>query len=155
MDLVIHIEKPFETVITPAPIEKALTETFRQQPTPARSVSVVVTDNQTVQQLNAQYRGLDSPTDVLSFHNEPDPAFPDPTLTDHLGDIIIAYPVAERQAASGGHAPAAEIMLLTVHGALHLLGFDHDTPTRKTAMWQAQQQIMTALELAHIQPTEQ
>jgi len=154
MDILIHIEESFETLIDSGAIEKAVTETFRQWSTSAGSVSVVVTDSHTIQQLNAQYRGIAAPTDVLSFENEADPDFPNPTPSHHLGDIIIAYPVAEQQAAAAGHTPAEEILLLTIHGALHLLGFDHDTPARKAAMWQAQRYIMNTLNLAHIHPTE-
>ena len=51
-------------------------------------------------------------------------------------------------------SPLQELVLLTVHGTLHLLGFDHDTPTRKGEMWHTQQQIMAELNLAHVQPTE-
>jgi probable rRNA maturation factor len=109
-----------------------------------------------VQQLNAQYRGIDAPTDVLSFENTPDPDFPelDETEAGHLGDIIIAYPVAEAQAMAAGHTAQQEVILLAVHGLLHLLGFDHDTSENKEKMWQTQRQIMVELGLEHVQPTE-
>jgi probable rRNA maturation factor len=117
------------------------------------TVTVVITHTETIQQLNQQYRGIAAPTDVLSFENTPDPDFP---MSDsgHLGDLIIAYPVAQAQAEAAGHTPEEEIILLAVHGALHLSGFDHATPAGKERMWAAQGQVMESLGLAHVQPTE-
>jgi probable rRNA maturation factor len=159
MDITFQIDEPFQPQVEPEQIEQALRLTFDffyQAAEVVNSVTVVVTDNELIQQLNAQYRGVDAPTDVLSFENAPDPDFPevDETATAHLGDIIIAYPIAQAQALAGGHTPQAEVTLLAVHGFLHLLGFDHDTPANKENMWAAQQRVMTTLGLAHVQPTE-
>lgn len=116
----------------------------------------MITDSAAVQQLNRQYRGIDAPTDVLSFENRPDPDFPnlEPAIGHYLGDIIIAYPVAKAQADATGHLVMEEIILLAIHGALHLLGFDHDTSQNKDKMWAAQGHIIDKLGLASIQPTE-
>lgn len=157
MEFTVQIDEPFDIQVAAEPIEKALQTTFRHFTTVTTgTVSVVVTDNNTVQQFNHQYRGIDAPTDVLSFENILDPDFPshDSTVAPHLGDIIIAYPIAEAQARVAGHAPPEEVILLAVHGALHLLGFDHDTPENKANMWAIQEKIMTDLGLTHIQPTE-
>jgi probable rRNA maturation factor len=154
---ILEIDELFTSQLDPANLEKTLLTTFKlYPPLPVAAqngtVTIVITDNDTVQQLNHQYRGINAPTDVLSFENIPDPDFPaDDT---HLGDIIIAYPVAEAQAQTSGHAASEEITLLLVHGALHLRGFDHDTPAAQSKMWAAQLQVMTELGLAHIQPTE-
>jgi probable rRNA maturation factor len=163
MDVIFQIDEPFQRRVEPDRIEQALRLTFDlfnetggSNEVTANSVTVVVTDNEVVQQLNAQYRGIDAPTDVLSFENTPDPDFPelDEATAGQLGDIIIAFPVAEAQALVGGHMPLEEITLLAVHGFLHLLGYDHDTPDRKQAMWATQQQVMAKLGLAHVQPSE-
>jgi probable rRNA maturation factor len=155
VDTVIQIDEPFKPNIRRGRIEAALNETFRLfLPPPGGTMSVVVTDNETVQGLNRAYRGIDAPTDVLSFDNVPDPDFPGEEVSRHLGDVIIAYPVAEKQAAAGGHTVLEEVLLLTIHGTLHLLGFDHDTPANKEKMWVAQGRVMAALDLAHIQPTQ-
>lgn len=155
MDFDIQIDHSFAAKVNPQQIEAALMVTFRFQSPPANTetVSIVVTDNNTVQYLNRQYRNMDAPTDVLSFEHIPDPDFPDGDTT-HLGDIIIACPIAETQATAAGHTVQEEVILLAVHGALHLLGFDHDTPANRTQMWAVQHQVMTELGLAHIQPTE-
>jgi probable rRNA maturation factor len=155
VDIIIQIDEPFLAQVNPARLEQALLITCRfcSTSSPESTVFIVITDNDTVQQLNHQYRGIDAPTDVLSFENIPDSDFPHSEAT-HLGDIIIAYPVAEIQALAAGHTVLEEVILLTVHGGLHLLGFDHNTPANKNKMWAAQHQIMTELGLAHIHPTE-
>ncbi|GAB4415840.1 MAG: hypothetical protein Fur0044_10980 [Anaerolineae bacterium] len=160
MDIFFQIDEPFQALVEPEPLEKAVQLTLRflgnSYASSINSVTIVITDSDTVQQLNAQYRGIDAPTDVLSFENTPDPDFPelDETEAGHLGDIIIAYPVAAAQAAAAGHTAQNEVILLAVHGLLHLLGFDHDTPENKEKMWQTQRQIMVELGLGHVQPTE-
>lgn len=92
-------------------------------------VSIVLVDDPYIQELNAEYRGKDCPTDVLSFAMEEgeaeidyDGEAPDFRL---LGDIVISLETAERQAQEYGHSYEREITFLTVHGMLHLLGYDH------------------------------
>jgi probable rRNA maturation factor len=156
MPFSLQIDPPFEAALKPELIEKALATTFNLlQRNQDALISVVITDAEQVQALNRDYRGIDAPTDVLSFENEPDPDFPD-TFQDlpYLGDIIIAYPVAERQAELAGHPSGDEVVLLAVHGLLHLLGYDHDTAEGKAEMWARQSEVMTSLGLAHARPTE-
>jgi len=106
------------------------------------SLTIVITDDETVHQLNQQYLNEDKPTDVLSFPSgDPDPE----TGDTYLGDVVIAYPYASRQAKQAGHAIMAELELLVVHGTLHLLGYDHLTPEEKAEMWQIQDEILTQL----------
>lgn len=159
MEIAIEIDEAFVAKVNPAPIKEALRQTirhFNKGIILPSGINIIITDEMTLRQLNLQYRGIDSPTDVLSFENNVDPDFPlvDPLANNHLGDIIIAYPVAKAQATSRGHTPLDEIILLVIHGALHLLGFDHDTADHKEEMWAAQQQILAGMGLAHVQPTE-
>jgi len=96
-------------------------------------MGLVITDSETVQQLNSAYRDKDEPTDVLSFpmlpctgkENEPSFVVP-PDGVRHLGEVIISYPKAAQQAQEQGHDLEKELALLTTHGVLHLLGYDHD-----------------------------
>jgi len=81
-------------------------------------ISVVLCDDAFIRLLNAQYRGRDGPTDVLSFAQD------DPDL---LGDIVISLPTAARQAEAAAWALESEVALLGVHGLLHLLGYDDET----------------------------
>lgn len=113
-------------------------------------LSVVVTDDETVRELNRTYRGVDEATDVLSFAAQDDATEGAPVLPpeaaaeieDYLGDILIAYPYSLRQAARLGVSPAAELRLLVVHGTLHLLGYDHDTQEAEAEMWAIQEAIL-------------
>ncbi len=81
-------------------------------------ITLLLTDDESVRELNAQFRGKDSSTNVLSF-----PAPPNPE--DHLGDVALAYGVCVREAAEQGKPLSHHLQHLTVHGVLHLLGYDH------------------------------
>jgi probable rRNA maturation factor len=117
-------------------------------------LTVVVTSDAAVQELNRDYRGIDAPTDVLSFAAQasvqesasaPEMALPPELaaeLSRYLGDIIIAYPYVAQQAAHFGNTPEAELRLMVVHGVLHLLGADHDTPEAEAAMWAQQEAVL-------------
>lgn len=94
--------------------------------------------------LNARYRALDEPTDVLSFPLwEADGCFqpPEGWETLPLGDVVIAPDYVRRSAADAGRDFADEMCLMVVHGTLHLLGFDHDTEARTREMWALQDEI--------------
>lgn len=117
----------------------------QQQADPDSAASVVINDDAQVQALNHQYRGIDTPTDVLSF---PADALPNELRGDeppYLGDLIIAYPYALAQAEREGHAPGDSFALLVVHGTLHLLGYDHDTPENRAVMWAEQEKALRQL----------
>lgn len=98
-------------------------------------VSLVLVDDQYIHQLNLQYRGIDAPTDVLSFALEDGlPTAAIPGEEPVLGDVVVSLPAARRQAADYGHDFRREVAFLTVHGVLHLLGYDHDTETGRQLM---------------------
>ncbi len=102
---------------------------------PSGSVSIVITDDATVQALNRDYRGLDEPTDVLSFGlgglakpigpDEPEAFVLPEDVPLEIGEIVISHPYAVRTAAATNRPVRDELALLTVHGVLHLLGHDH------------------------------
>jgi probable rRNA maturation factor len=139
-------------------LEEAARATLRLNgSTPEVELTILLTDDAQMQQLNSQFLGIDAPTDVLSFPtgdfptsgytNEDFPGeFIDPdTHKPYLGDIAISYPRAQVQASSAGNSLIDELRLLVVHGTLHLLGYDHTEPDEKTAMWALQSQILTQL----------
>jgi probable rRNA maturation factor len=103
------------------------------------ALTVVLTDEAGIRDLNLQYAEDDRVTDVLSFPSE---ATDPQTGVRYLGDVIVAVPVAESQAPEAGHEVRAEIDLLVVHGVLHLLGFDHADPADREAMWSIQAAIL-------------
>jgi probable rRNA maturation factor len=114
-------------------------------------LSIVLTDNAHLHELNLNYLGVDAPTDVLSFPaSETDPE----TGARYLGDILISVPRAQAQAEAAGHSLEAEVQLLVVHGALHLLGYDHAEPEEKARMWKAQAEILEKLGIGPIQIRE-
>ena len=110
-------------------------------------MTIVLTDNAQLHELNREYLGVDAPTDVLSFPaSESDPE----TGTPYLGDILISIPRAKQQAEAAGHSVEDEVQLLVVHGTLHLLGHDHAEAAEKDQMWKAQAEVMSALGLSHV-----
>lgn len=111
-------------------------------------LTIVMTINEQVQGLNAQFRGLDAPTDVLSFPSNLKEGEVPPGELLYLGDILIAYPYALAQAEREGHDSSDSLSLLVIHGVLHLLGYDHDTPEKRAAMWEAQAQALNALNIS-------
>jgi len=92
----------------------------RVSPRVRGDVSVVITNDRTIRRLNLRYRGLDTPTDVLSF-----PLSDGAREGEPFGDILISHETARRQAREYGASLADEIARLAVHGALHLCGYDH------------------------------
>ena len=115
-------------------------------------MGLVITDSETVQQLNKTYRGKDEPTDVLAFHmfpraeQEQKPSFvAPPDGTRHLGEVVISYPQAVQQAREQGHSIERELALLTVHGVLHLLGWNHEQPKTGRLMRARENEILSKL----------
>jgi probable rRNA maturation factor len=114
-------------------------------------ITIVLTDDRQLHELNKEFLDVDSPTDVLSFPaSETDPE----TGAVYLGDILISIPRAAQQAESAGHSLEAEVQLLTVHGTLHLLGFDHASEEEKNLMWSKQAEVLQRLGLSRIKIQE-
>lgn len=116
--------------------------------------SIRLTDDAELHVLNRQFRGMDKPTDVLSFGGEryrdgkPLGGANIPTGNEgaeYLGDIVISMDRCAAQAEAGGHSVNVELALLVVHGTLHLLGYDHGTTARKARMWPAQARALQSL----------
>ncbi len=101
-------------------------------------LTVLLTDDLTVQDLNARFRGKDAPTNVLSF-----PAAP--SAAPHLGDIALAHGVCAREAAAQGKPLAHHLQHLVVHGVLHLLGSDHLDDAEAEAMEMRERAILAML----------
>jgi probable rRNA maturation factor len=105
-------------------------------------ITIILTDDAQIHELNKQFRGIDSPTDVLSFPSgDTDPD----SNRLYLGDVVISYPRAQAQAEAGGHPVEAELQLLVVHGVLHLSGYDHVEEQGKSGMRAAQAEILVLL----------
>jgi len=110
-------------------------------------ITIVLTDDRQLHELNRDYLGVDAPTDVLSFPaSESDPE----TGSTYLGDILISIPRAAQQAQAVGHPVESEVQLLVVHGVLHLLGYDNAEAEEKARMWEEQAKVLERLGLGRI-----
>ena len=109
---------------------------------PGAELSVVLTDDAGIKGINAAWRAMDKPTNVLSF-----PAAPATSIarSPMLGDIILAYETLEREAAEAGLPLAHHLSHLVVHGFLHLFGYDHATDAEADAMESLETRILAAL----------
>lgn len=129
----------FPSLNAPETLTAPLAALLRHEGVPGDpEISVVLCDDAFIQSLNAQYRGKDRPTDVLSFAQE------DPNL---LGDIVISLPTAARQAQAAGWSLENEVALLGVHGLLHLLGYDDET---EVGAWEMQRKTEDVLREAGV-----
>ena len=120
--------------------------------TASTEIGLVITDSKTIQKLNRTYRGVDKSTDVLAFHmipntsQEPEQPFVSPPDgMHHLGEVVISYTQAVKQAQEQGHNIEQELTLLIVHGVLHLLGYDHDLPHESQRMRTKENAILERL----------
>ncbi|MEM6928572.1 MAG: rRNA maturation RNase YbeY [Myxococcota bacterium] len=100
-------------------------------------LSVLLTSDAHIAELNASWRGVEGPTDVLSFPQESLPGGP-----RLLGDVVVGMETASRQASEQGHDLATELRVLLVHGVLHLLGHDHQTSDERAAMTKAEREVL-------------
>lgn len=104
-------------------------------------VGIMLVDDEGIRKVNRDYRGIDSKTDVLSFPSMDGDAIAE--IPDaFLGDIMISYPTACAQAEEYGHTLKRELAFLTVHGILHLLGYDHMQEDEKETMFRLQKEIL-------------
>jgi probable rRNA maturation factor len=110
-------------------------------------VSVTLTDNAHIHELNRTYRGIDRPTDVLSFalNESQEPEISGGPAVNVLGDLVISVERAREQAADYGHSVRREVAFLTVHGMLHLLGYDHMEESDREEMEAEQRYVMKKL----------
>ena len=118
-------------------------------------VVVTLVDDDEIHKLNMEYRGIDRPTDVLSFAmnegEEFDIQYDEEDLEeledDALGDVIISIPRAISQAEEYGHSFERELGFLSVHGFLHLMGYDHETEEDEKVMFAKQEQVLEELNI--------
>ena len=145
----IHIETnpSLQTDLASNLLERAALAVLVHQSTDG-DLSIVLTDDRQLHELNREYLDIDAPTDVLSFPaSETDPE----TARRYLGDILISVPRAAKQAQTAGHTLEAEVQLLIIHGTLHLLGYDHAGDEEKAQMWKAQAEVLERLGLSGIE----
>ncbi len=113
-------------------------------------LSLVIVGDEEMARLHGAYRDDPTTTDVLTFPYEDDGV--DEEMAGYLGDVIVCFEQAARQAEEEGHAVGEELVLLAVHGTLHLLGYDDESPDEKAEMWARQREVMEEIGLAQIAP---
>lgn len=154
MDILVNAEYRAED-IEGLPIRELATFVLESQGLPeSTEVSITFVDDQEIARLNQEYRGKEGPTDVLSFECDntpmPEDAFaPGQEPVYSLGDIVIAVDVAERQAEIYGTTFEREICILTIHGLLHLCGFDHIEPEDAAVMEPLEDKLREEWEVGH------
>ena len=157
IDVDVQVDEGYANRLSAELLTRCTLATLRHQQVEGPvEVTVVVTGDGRVQDLNRVYREVDAPTDVLSFGGGDDDRFVSPPgAPRYLGDVVISFDRAEVQAERAGHEVEAELQLLTVHGVLHLLGHDHSEPDEKTAMWVAQTEVLHMLGADVADPTRE
>jgi len=123
-------------------IKKLVDFTLKYQNIENAIFNIIIVDNKTIHELNKEYRGIDRPTDVISFALEDDSSF---VKLEYrvLGDIYISIEKVREQAKEYGHSFLRELSFLTVHGILHLLGFDHMNKEDEKVMFKLQELILS------------
>lgn len=150
--LTIRIEKPFVKLVARVWLrqaaELALAVAGIRHPV---ELGLVIAGDDTVHELNLKYRGVDDTTDVLAFALSQPPgskAMPFITPPDnvvHLGEVIVSYPQANRQAEEQQHSVEQELALLVAHGVLHLLGYDHESSQDEQKMRAMERKVMETI----------
>ncbi len=150
--LIIRIEKPFVKLVARVWLrqaaELALAIAGIRSPV---ELGLVIAGDDTVHELNRKYRGVDDTTDVLAFAlsqppgSEAMPFITPPDNVVHLGEVIVSYPQAKRQAEEQHYSVEQELALLVAHGVLHLLGYDHELPKDERKMRAMETEFMGAL----------
>ncbi len=127
-------------------VVRAVSETLIAHNSEDSEVSVLLTDDPHMTQLNRKYREIDGPTDVLAFAIQEGEDNID-LNANVLGDVVISLETAERQAKEETHSLEEEVAFLTVHGVLHLLGYDHQSQNEACVMFEKQDIILQRLHL--------
>lgn len=151
----VQIDDEFADKVSASELVRVATRTLeRELVSGPTHVAISVTDDQTLHDLNRTHLGEDKVTDVLSFGSsdqasrgvvEPDTFPGQGDSPPSLGDVVISYPQAARQAEAAGHPAARELALLAAHGVLHLLGFDHVSIKDERDMFARQDAVLEEL----------
>ena len=154
--MIVTLENNQEKVSIPEALEADLTKAMNvvaelEALSPQTEVDITLVDDAAIHELNRTYRGIDRPTDVLSFaldEGEEEPEVDDDEMEHLVGDVIISAPTAVRQGEEYGHGLEREMTYLAVHGMLHLLGYDHMEEKDKLIMRKREEEVLRRLDLA-------
>lgn len=139
MKYIIHIQSESNLSKYHSQLTQIANATLTYITAPFGELTLLIGNEEQIQELNRKFRHIDQPTDVLSFKD--DSRDPDSGVA-YFGDVIIAAPIAQAQAETAGHSIEAELSLLFVHGILHLFDYDHATKVKEDEMWEIQSKIL-------------
>ena len=152
VEINILIDEALETDLEPAWLEAVAGEVLAAENVGADTeVELLISTQERIQELNRDYRGKDEPTDVLAFSAreqaaDSPPFIPPPDGVLHLGEVIISYPQALKQAEERGHPLKKELAILLIHGLLHLLGYDHEEEAQEHKMQAREKELLSLIE---------
>lgn len=140
----IQIDSHFAGKVKEDRLRRVIAQALELEGRSGGELTILITGDEQIQELNKRYRGVNAPTDVLSFSvvGAREAFVTPPEASPYLGDIVVSYPRAVEQAQEYGHSVEEEMDLLAVHGLLHLLGYDHETEAKRRAMWAKQEHIL-------------
>jgi probable rRNA maturation factor len=144
-DVLVSIDPAFGARIAADWLTGVARITLEMERTPSCQLSVVVTGDEQIRELNREFAGEDHATDVLSFSLREGEAFVAPDDIDRLGEVVVSFETAQRQADDAVRHVEDEVAHLLVHGVLHILGYDHTKPAGETKMRARERSILSEL----------
>lgn len=141
--ILVSIAQPFVKGVSDKRLAAIALRVLEAEDAPPTELSVTVTDDETVRGLNREYAGEDAVTDVLSFSQREGEEFVGaPGSVPPLGEVVIAYPQATRQAEERDRSVEEEVARLLIHGILHLLGYDHAEAEEERRMQAREEELL-------------
>ena len=142
-NIAIQVAPRFRAEVDEGSLRRLAAEVLSQEEAKGKTeLSLIITDDEAIRELNRRFRGVDAPTDVLAFGTGTEEHFVSaPERPPYLGDVVISYQRALAQAEELGHAVAEELKLLVIHGILHLLGYDHQEEDAARKMREREERI--------------
>jgi len=142
-NIAIQVAPRFRAEVDEGSLRRLAAEVLSQEEAKGETeLSLIITDDEAIRELNRRFRGVDAPTDVLAFGTGTEEHFVSaPERPPYLGDVVISYQRALAQAEELGHAVAEELKLLVIHGILHLLGYDHQEEDAARKMREREERI--------------
>jgi probable rRNA maturation factor len=142
-NITVRVAPHFRAEVDEGSLRRVAAEVLRREGVAGETeLSLIITDDETIRELNRRFRGVDAPTDVLAFGSGTEEHFVSaPDSPPYLGDVVISYQRALAQAQELDHAIAEELKLLVVHGILHLVGYDHQEETAAQKMREREREM--------------
>jgi probable rRNA maturation factor len=141
--ILVTIDDPFAHLVARESLQEIAINVLTAERLGLSELGIVITDDDRIRALNRDFAGDDHVTDVLSFSLREGEDFANPDDIVRLGEVIVSYPTAERQAREVGQSIELELAHLLVHGILHLLGYDHAAPEEEILMRAREDALLT------------